>query len=395
MKKKKTISESFITIATLVLFFACYNSQQLSAQTTIVVDPTQTEEILFSEIFNSVRYIKLETTDDILIREISAIRYANNSIFIMDRFKGAISSFDATTGKKLWKVNINQRQSGCAQLLDFDIDEKNNRLYLLLTLGRIQEYDLYGNFIKEHNIEVFGLSVAGKDGYLYIYAGNRSNIVNGQKEFYHLLIYNKNTGLLKGALPFEDVPNRRLVRFGRLMSAFYHYNDEVRFFMPYSQNIYSMRGDNVRIAYQFDFGNYNLPTNLNQFTDEFQQLLDVRRDASQMSYVFGLHSAWENEQYLSIAIRKGTRQIQILYSKQNQRVRVSNFFSDDMGISPTVVLATDNFVLGYRSPRDIFRVIDFFKELNVSNDEQTLVQKIANDITENSNPIIFFYYFRR
>jgi len=395
MKKKKHTPIFFIAKTALVLFFVCSCNYQLLAQTIMTVDPIQREKILFSEIFDSVRYVKLETTEDLLIRGmrgVQAMKYSNNRIYILSRSTETLFSFDANTGKCLWKIqDFDQCPSGYNQPRDFDIDERNNRLYVLISSGKIQEYDLSGNFVKEYNIQVSGSFIASKDDYLYIYASNTSNMINAQRGLYYLLIYNKNTGSLKGTLPFEDNANLGTTRvYGLLARAFYHYNNEVRFFTPYSQNIYSIKGNQEEIAYQFDFGKYNLPNNLSNYSS-FEEL-------DKIPYVYGLNSVWENGQYLSMAIQTPFLPpggIQTLYSKQNKQVRVGGFFDDVGYIFPWIALATDDFVLGYKPTEDIFRAVDAIKAANrLSDSEGALLQKIASEMTEKDNPIILFYYFK-
>jgi hypothetical protein len=383
MNNKKSAHTFLVVAISLVLLFACNNNSSLSVENVVNVDPAQNERILLSEIIDSINYVRLETTDDILIAEITAIQYVNDCIYILDQRTNTFFSFDAITGKCLWKIQtVGRGPKEYLQIADFSIDEKENRLYLFCSVQKIIEYDLSGNFVDEYHVRLTGQSFACNGDYLYIYAGNNPNEINGLKKNYYLLIYNKTDGSLKGELFFNDNPNLWKTNIYNSPNAFYHYDDAIRFFSPYAQNIYSIRGDKMVIAYQFDFGKYNLPKNLSDYS--FDEL-------DQMPYIFGLNSCWENDRYLCATARIGTPlyQIRILYSKANQQVRVGDFFDDIAFIQPQIAQATNEFVLGYRLAGHCFETSRYSKN------ENSLIKKITNEMQEDDNPVIFFYYFKK
>ena len=376
MNKTLTSLQIFIIAVGFSLLLACNVEYQSLAGTAIKVNANEKSGILFSEIFDSIRYVKLETTDDILLGGIEVIKYANNRIYILDRRK-ALFSFDATTGKCLWKIqSIGQGPKEYIQPMSIDIDEKNERLYLFCHGEKIIEYDLSGNFIKAYNVRLWGINIAAANDYLYIYTGNTLNWINNQKSYNYLLIYNKKDNSLTAELPFEDNLSHGTIRIYNSSNAFYHHNDEVRFFSPYSYNIYSIKGDMVDIAYRFDFGKLNLPK---EFGDYRQ------KDLEQINYAYGLNSAWENDRYFGAALQINQLPYNILLDKKEGRVMSGHFYDDIGECINQFEQATNDFAMGYIPTEILF----------MHKNENTFVKKITSELKEDDNPVVFFYYFKK
>ena len=367
------------------LYYTCRDNNLL-AENTINVDLTKKKEILLSDLFDSVRYVRLETTDDVLIKNISSIRYANNCLYILDVSTKTLFSFDANTGKNLWKIqSIGQGPKEYLEPTDFCIDEKNNRLYLFCNMEKILEYDLSGNFIQEYNVRLKGVSIACGGDYLYIYVGNHPQWINNRwGESHFLTVYNKHDGLLKGLLPFDFNIKIGGTRIQQWPNAFYHYNDEMYFFSPYFYDIYSVKGNGVEIVHRFNFGKQNSQRHLITYSTE-----ELRRT----NYARGLHLCWENDMYLSVNTVSAGMFYHILYVKKESQLFVGDFYNDMDYCFPCYlgfVQATNDFVFGHVS------AINLLKQCIQSEGKaSTLKEKIKAEITEDDNPVIFFYYFKK
>jgi hypothetical protein len=151
--------------------------------------------------------------------------------------------------------------------------------------------------------------------------------------------------------------------------------------MPYSYNIYSLKGDSLKIAYAFDFGKYNLPDSYlknNSITDN-------------TSYAYGLNSFWENTKYVYLNLFSNQEARDILYDKEKKKT-IYGYLSDDIGYcSPIVSFACDDFIVGHRLPEDLFMMNNSSKNRG----KDTILKRITAEITEDDNPVIFFYYFKR
>ncbi len=344
---------------------------------------------LFSEIFDSVRYVKLETTDDILIKSIRILQYANNCVYILDPAQKTIFSFDANTGKYLWKIqNAGQGPGEYLFPMDFDIDEKNNRIYVFCRVQKVQEYDLSGNFIQEHNLQINGYSFAYDKDVMYFYCGNNPQWLDNQWKNYRLLIYDKKDNYLIEKLPYENNPQIGGVHtYGSGDKAFYHYKDKVHFFSPYSNLIYSLKGDEMKVDYRFDFGEFDFPEN----TD---RSLYSKEELDEKNNAHGLHLCWENDQYLSANTFMKEIFYHVLYIKKEKTAHVGDFYNDMDYRSIDLVQATNDWALGYLSASSCFKE-NSYTESYYKGKTSPLIKKLRTEITEDDNPVLFFYYFKK
>jgi len=338
------------------------------------------KKILYSTLFDSLKYVALKTSDDILIKELTKIKYFNGIIYILDKGTQTLFAFDMN-GELIWKIhNMGSGPKEYYQLVDFDIDEENRELLLFSRYDKIQVYGLDGNFIEEWNIPLIGSSFATCENLIYIYTGGRSNFINNENGKYNLLfLHNKN--ILKGELPFKKELESAMIY--NSPNSFCKYDNETRFFMPFSNNIYSIKGDSISIKYRFDFGKYNLPDDYfnNHTTD----------DLAESRYAYGLNSYWENWKYCCFNITLNKQYCEILYLKTKKIVYKCNIYDDIAYCFPQFFEATDDYILGARYAEDLFTEYNNSKEAK----KGTILEKIVFKITEDDNPVIFFCYFKK
>ncbi len=377
MKKIK-----YILLIGLYLLIGCTNKtgKNDNISCTIAVDENNlSEKILYSDLFDSLKYVSLKTSDEILIKQLTKVQYFNERIYVLDKQMQSVFSFDMA-GELVWKIQKQGEGPGeYSQLVDFDIDAQANKLLLFSRLEKIQVYDLEGNFIEEQRTPLFGTSFATFNNWMYIYTGGRSNVLDEKNEQNNLLIRNAQQ-IWKGEIPFSNELGSVMIY--ELSNAFCKYENEIRFFMPFSSNIYSVKEDSVYIKYHFDFGKYNFPGNYfdNHTTD----------DLSETQYAFGLNSYWENKKYCYFQITYKQESVEIMYSKKDGKVYCGILY-DNLGYCfPQIFQAAGNCIVGARYPEDLFM------EYNYSPDarKNTILEKIISEIDENDNLVVFLYYFK-
>ncbi|GAB6008815.1 6-bladed beta-propeller [Dysgonomonas reticulitermitis] len=384
----KKIISVFIYVFCLLIIVGCKTGNKqannLFAENIIEINlSTNKNKVLYSELFDSLKYICLETTDDILIKEITRLKYVDEKIYILDKRSQTVFCFDMG-GKLCWKIHsLGQGPQEYTQLTDFDIDAENNKIYLFSHRDKILVYDLLGNFVKKYNIKLGGNSFAYDENQMFIYAGTASNEKDNSGVNNYLFLFNENKNTVEGKLPFKPDKRYGSVHSYNSPNAFCHYDGEIRFFMPFSNNIYSIKGDSLYIKYHFDFGKYNLPDNYfdNNTTD----------DIGESKYAYGLNSFWENNKYYSFNIYVNQEFYQVLYSKKEDKVYIGTLYDDMSYCCPPFSDVTDDYILGSLSVEDLLLIYNLPKEDN----QNLILEKIISEITEDDNPIIFLYYFRK
>ncbi|MDR1224723.1 MAG: 6-bladed beta-propeller, partial [Tannerella sp.] len=334
----------------------------------------------FSELFDSVKFIPLETTDDVLISGITKIHAVENRFFIFDERNQAVFAFDEE-GHCIWKIRTRGGSpKEYTQLTGFDVDEDSRKIYLFSRREKILVYDFDANFLEEYKVRFDGTSIGVMNDRMYLYAYNRTNRNNGEKLKNNLLIINKGK-IQQAYLPFEKESGTAFTF--NSPNAFYRYNDEMRLYMPFSTKIYSHKGENLTVRYFFDFGRNNIPKALLE-EDNFQDLLE------DTNYAYGLNTYWENRNYCSFRISFEKGSTRILFDKRTKEIKYGLY--DDLAYCfPNIQQATDDHATGFRDAMDLL----YEAEHSNARKEKSLLKEVVKSISEDSNPVVFIYYFKK
>jgi hypothetical protein len=379
MKKKQYLL--FLTVFFL-MHTHCSSSKNKTdeaIETISVSSINHQKKASFSELFDSVKYILLETSDEVLINEITKIHYIDNRIFIFDKRTQSVFAFDEE-GHCIWKIQT--RGNGpkeYTQLVGFDVDEDSRKIYLFSRREKILVYDFEANFLEEYKVRLDGTSIGVMNDRMYLYAYNRINRSNGENLKNNLLIINKGK-IQQAYLPFEKESE---IVFFNSPNAFYRYNDGIRLYMPFSTKIYSLKGENLTVRYFFDFGRNNIPK---AFLEE-DNPKDLLEDTN---YAYGLNTYWENRNYCSFRISFEKESTRILFDKRTKEIKYGLY--DDLACCfPNIQQATDDYATGFRD------VMDLLYEAEHSNakKEKSLLMEVVKNISEDSNPVVFIYYFKK
>lgn len=140
------------------MLFGCNKSEQKGEGLTysINLDKQLEKEIPFSQLFDEVQIIPLETNRECMIQKIKKFEISNNKIFALDTKQKAILIFDAQ-GKFIKKIqNVGKGPEEYIAVTDFNINRNLQQIELLSPQGAIITYDLDGNFLKRHNLKLKG-----------------------------------------------------------------------------------------------------------------------------------------------------------------------------------------------------------------------------------------------
>ncbi len=143
------IRSLIILILSGVVVYSCKSNstESYSAHKTIDIENNidKIEVVKLSDVAKSIDYIPLETSDSVLISDISRVAYENNRIFVMDKSK--IFVFD-NNGKHIRTLNKLGRGPGEYQkLLNFKIVKGSGSIITKDMLERINIYDSLHNYV--------------------------------------------------------------------------------------------------------------------------------------------------------------------------------------------------------------------------------------------------------
>jgi hypothetical protein len=224
--------------------------------TTIVVKPQKAlTEANMSDIFSKIDYIPLETNDEHLIGEINQILVYKDRLYLMDQYRTESVFCYSTDGKFLYELNGKGRGPGkYIKLENIGIDHDNDRL-LISSAHQIVEYDLDGNYIETHHVDLWSnyFTYIGNNCAAF-YGDYTANTEYEKENMTPNLFVTKDYKVIHTDIYFPSTTN-----FGALMGLINNFSNDcsgtVSFLAAYNDTIYHLTSDTVKRAYYIDFDN--------------------------------------------------------------------------------------------------------------------------------------------
>ncbi len=248
------------------LFLSCNNkiklveNQIIEGSESHIIKPTYSNLFDISPLLDTVRYVRLELTDQSIIGSIDKVIVFENQIYILDRQTASLMVYDSE-GKFLFKIlKIGQGPGEYVQLDFFDIDREKKQIVLTDLMNYwIMRYDLEGNYISRQKIPYWSEGVAPiHNKGIALYANFRNNKEQLEDE-YNLLYLDSLMRVEKAFFSYNSSNfENPLVRFSIPQGgSFYYYNNDFYFFSSIESVVYQVAPQGLISKYRFDFGKDN------------------------------------------------------------------------------------------------------------------------------------------
>lgn len=341
---------SIPTLFFIISIFSCRNISQIKVDSSNEIKisiPTKIEEIRlgkYSDIFDSIRIVKLETNNQSMIGRIDRIIAHGDKYFILDQVeRKAVIEFDSN-GKFL-KV-IGEIGSGKGKYKEpNDISISNDQLVVWVNnFQKFLIYDMNGNFLKEVRVKSFGKSGAMlNDGSFALYMDIGGDMKTA--EAFDLKIFNSDGDQIHTG--FEKLNKD----FSRRIFFFSQNNGQTLISPGYSSYIYSLTNNTLSKKYQIDFGEKSIPENSAANFVSLRQFI-VWLNKSEYAYLSTYH---ETDGFLIFNFSYHASIYTCFYSKKSRRLKFANsWFNNVNGFFPGVVNSVcGNNVISYYDPSTI------------------------------------------
>lgn len=336
-----------------------------------------------SEVINIIEVIKLETSEQSLIGEMSKILVRNEKFYIHDGTSNSILKFNAQ-GEFLGKLDKKGRGPGeYSELRDFDVD-KNENIYIL-SYNKMLVFNPSFEFVEQLDFKVktkkgepfpavlFSLS----DNYTFLYRGDFGmRKIDGQSPALCCIGNSK-----KAISDYFPV----VFKYPYNHQTFYRSGDNLYLTSTMSNDtIYKIENSLLKPYMFVDFGNKKL-------TEAY--ILNNRSDLSNKvendKMLGGILRVYENEKYLCFRVHYGKLEYQAIYNMSNGKIKVLNMTEDNLpfpycsvmgliGSSFFSCVYSYNFVEGYRGSE---KYSELLRANNITN------------IKDTDNPLIFKFSF--
>jgi hypothetical protein len=222
------------------------------------VDPGKAEKIYASTIFDSIVYIPLESSDEVIVGEISKLETVDSLFYILDNQTKTIWCFNQK-GKYINKIGRRGQGPGeYVSLFDFTIDRVNNHILILdRSSHKIITYNFSGQFVKDERIKVFAnrFGILNDNKILAYTRGADMFLKNNDGTLGYNFFIIDSMGNIDTYFPYKDATDNLVV------NKVIEINDG-KVFANYAEHdtIYefSMDGE-LLLKHVIDFGDYHLP----------------------------------------------------------------------------------------------------------------------------------------
>ena len=366
---------------------SCCNSQTLSGDyssvETITIDTENHRFVSLDNIVEKVDFVRLETTEDCIIGDVSHLFFVDNKIIVADQLTSqSIFVFDIN-GKFLNRIS--HLGNGPHEYLDItDVDVTPSGLIVIKDNVKdvLLFFDTDGNFVKEREDIEGGMELAFIDEHSIAFDTFTSHAPTKEK--------------FKGAsLAVCDGDNNIQYLFGeniaeenvfnvRRPKCLYRYGNKTYFAPHWDKNIYEVTTDSIIAKYRIEFKpddvlNYTFRTN-----QEFEDLIK--------KHPFFNGSFIEMKDYTLLKYSSNEENsLCILYSHKDKKTyTIRNYYDNPL----YAYLLKPNTLYKNNTIAEVRHAIHVFG--NKHRIESTLgktefTNKLLNDLNMDDNPIIFLF----
>ena len=315
--------------------------------------------IKFSDIYNTINFVRLETKDECLIGRIDKIVATRDKFVILDTSSAKMVFVFSNNGTFLNKIGSNGRGP-----LDYDepndiaYDEQRDELLVLChNRQTILKFKLDGTFIEKIFIEWWVNSMHIVENNYLLYLNNRIQ-PNGKKHPYNIIIINKDGKDLKHLLPIDEETSDLYPP----KSTFSDFNTEIIFSTYYFNKVYKLEDNDIKIKYLLDFGKWMVPESA------YKNINDKELDKiiSDNDYAFNIAS-FETSTHIICQFLYKRFVFNCFYSKETQITKTSAVYFNDLNSFLTGhshFFVKGDSLIGYIEPVFISSYKDLMSSIN-------------------------------
>ncbi len=309
-----------LIICSVVFITGCEKNIKTQYDSTpIVIEWKNNQQILLSDIVDSIAYIPLETTDKSLIGRISKVVCTNEYIYILDSdISKSVFVFDHL-GQFISVINnIGKGPGEFMNIDDFCCNTKGEVFIYDTRLHKVIKFEISGEFTGQEIKIDFGadfISYLDSTKTFLFYSCYR------QEEDRHNVIETNQKGkIINRYMQFDKSAKKDNLAMMPVTN-FSHLNvSTISFFEIFSNNVYFYDDKQIQSKYQFDFGSANLPANF--LTKDRNEIVYRDRNSGIPKEYAILANVQENKSHIFYRVIKGYGVAQGIYSKESGNNKV-------------------------------------------------------------------------
>ena len=376
-----------------ITFFlsSCYSSkkEQDLSEKTIKIEIAKSSKIHFSNIFEQVEYIPLETTDSSLVGIVERLRIFDNKVCLLS--DKSLTLFNMQNGHtELQLSKLGNGPEDYQSLYDTYIDQKTGVIELLDMNGKkIKKYDLNGRYKSSLSLPFMSFSFTKRGESDYWFYNN--NLVSDKTT--KVIHFDATKGeIINEHFPIDsDLSNFFFVVEG---NNFVNREEGVFFFSCPSQNIYFMNNKlSAQIAYVLDFGKHAVPEEF--YKHKFSDIMEFSIEANKREYIYFVNNFSLNKEHILLSFFLDKKCFWSIHTIPNDVNHTGNILEDD--INSLSQINVDNLNTLFAMDEDaLYFLISPEQFIEMCKDNNEFSKMLINhNITEESNPLLVKCTFKK
>jgi hypothetical protein len=391
---QKMTTKLYATVFFLALIvFSCAKKEEYKALEAdvsdaeeIVIDTKNGKQIPFDHFIQNIEFLKLETTDDNLLGEISQVLFKDSLLIVVDKRISRTVQVYKMKGEFKYRIgNIGLGPGEYTSVTYVGFIPGTNHISVLDGPGhRVIIYDLAGKYISSHQtpfmLYYFEYMESGNKAYEVSYMRDPSvgNLVNTP-----LIVTDKNDKILYGAC--RDYSSEK---FNFTM----HYplrkiGEDVYFSPNFTNTIYIVGDTAVKAKYQISIPGNEFPSLENMTNERFEEYRE--------KIFFFDGDFMELAGYTYINIRATWGYPSVVYFHKTKET----FLTSGNGNHPFFTFLSKEPLARYKDncivvDAQAYQVMINKAYLYKDGQYNELLDSLFENLTEDSNPVLFFYYFK-
>jgi hypothetical protein len=349
-----------------ILLFSCEKKKEQHIN-NVHVDYSTTKEITCSSFIDDYKLIKLSTSNENLIFQISKIIYDNERLFILDMPANCIYIFNNSGELEHTFFKQGAGPGEYIQLTDFYV-EKGKLFVLDFTGQAILEYDHTFNFTAKTKFQTFGSSFMLQQDYFWIY-----NEPSGKIPDYQFTVSGRGEKKTSGLLPRNSTSHP----FNWSGVNVFCMNGKDKYLSPgYNDTIYRIIDNNLLPEYYIDFKKRKFPDK-----DHVNN-----HDISDPDFFYLIkRNFYVSNKYLIFDYFKNMQRHYCIYDRKN-KTNISGVVANDL---------ISNFRFFPRWGNDNYLIEELPADILINEFSQSLeLEHLIRITKEDDNPIIIIYILK-
>jgi hypothetical protein len=383
---RKNIKKAYIIIATVILFFnsSCDSKKTISeSDLSYIYLDSLSEKDIISENINKCRFVKLQTTDDCLIKWIVRIEFDDNKIFIKD-INEKIFVFD-DEGNFLNTIGkIGQGPDEQLNVFDFYLDKKSSTVNVIdIFKSLLFRYSYSGKLLNKEKFDATlfrntSIVTAVDERYLILTLDNDNN------SLFNYGIWDSRKKKKKDYIPYLATGNEN-VGFG--LSKVTKSKKSVYMCAFMSDTIYKYNTNSNNIIPEWVFKGKLAPATKKDLDGKSYDLaLGALTVAKSKHLSTGIDKLYATDNYIHFTFVWNDNRHRVFFNTKSK----SGYYYK---IVPSgVYTSLDNLVA--TTDKAFVCVIQADEILSENLEDNLNIKNIRNSTVEDDNPILAFYYLK-